>query len=315
MTASPTTVRVAAIQTLCPLLDLERGLGVIEEWTRRAAREGARVVVLPETFLPGYPAWLDVSAGAALWDAPGPRAIHERLMSQAVEVPGPACERLARCARAEGVTLVVGVHERAGRTLYNTILTFSPDGALRNHHRKLVPTYSERMVWGAGDAAGLLAPECDGVRVGALVCWEHWMPTARQAMHDAGEDLHAALWPAVREMHLIASRHYAFEGRCFVVAAGSLMRAADLPRELPPDPSLGLSPDAWVLDGGSAVIAPDGRLLAGPVRGEEALVLADCDLGEIARGALTLDVSGHYSRPDVFTLQVDRSRRGPITRG
>lgn len=312
--SAPRAIRVAAVQAATPLLDLARGLEAVEAWTARAAREGARLVVLPETFLPGYPAWLDVSPGAALWDAPGAKAVHERLLANAVTVPGAACGRLAACARAHAVTLVAGVHERAGRTLHNAILTFGPDGALLNHHRKLVPTYSERMVWAPGDGAGLVAPEADGVRVGGLVCWEHWMPTARQVLHDAGEDVHAALWPAVREMHLVASRHYAFEGRCFVVAAGALLRAADLPAELPPAPGPSAGPEALVLDGGSAVIAPDGRLLAGPVRGEEALVVADCDLGEIAHGALTLDVSGHYSRPDLFALTVDRSRPTGITR-
>lgn len=305
-------LRVAAVQALTPLLDLERALAAVESWTARAAADGARLVVLPETFLPGYPAWLDVSPGTALWDDAGVKAVHERLFANAVEVPSPAYERLAACARAHRVTLVAGVHERAGRTLYNSVLTFAPDGALLAHHRKLVPTYSERMIWGAGDGAGLIAPEVDGVRIGSLVCWEHWMPTARQVLHDAGEDVHAALWPQVKEMNLVASRHYAFEGRCFVVACGALLRASDLPMELPAASSI--ARDTLLLKGGSAVIAPDGRLLAGPVYDTETLVIADCDLREIARESMTLDVSGHYSRPDVFTITVDRTRRGLITR-
>ncbi len=304
--------RVAAVQAMTPLLDLERALAAVESWTARAAAEGVKLVVLPETFLPGYPAWLDVSPGAALWDDTGVKAVHERLLANAVEVPGPAYERLASCARTHRVTLVAGVHELDGRTLYNSVLTLGPDGALLAHHRKLVPTYSERILWGAGDGAGLVAPEVDGVRVGSLVCWEHWMPTARQVLHDAGEDVHAALWPQMKDMNLVASRHYAFEGRCFVVASGALLRARDLPAELPAAGSHGV--DDLLLRGGSAVIAPDGRLLAGPVYDTEALVIADCDLGEIARESMTLDVSGHYSRPDVFTLTVDRTRRGRITR-
>lgn len=148
-------------------------------------------------------------------------------------------------ARTNGVTLVMGVSERvtAGPgqgTLYNSILSYGPDGALLNHHRKLMPTYTERMVWGAGDAEGLrsVAMPVGGVsaRVGSLVCWEHWMPLARQALHESGEDIHVALWPTVHEMHQVASRQYAFEGRCFVLAAGSLMRASKLPSELEPHP-------------------------------------------------------------------------------
>ena len=153
--------------------------------------------------------------------------------------PGPVTEALGAAARDAGVVLVIGVTERIDSgpshgTLYNAALTFDADGRLANHHRKLVPTYTERMVWGLGDADGLTAVETKVGRVGALVCWEHWMPLARQAMHDSGEDIHVALWPTAHEMLQVASRHYAFEGRCFVLAAGSLMRASALPPELEP---------------------------------------------------------------------------------
>jgi predicted amidohydrolase len=212
-------------------------------------------------------------------------------------------------AREHHVTLMVGVHERAGRTLYNSLLWFGPDGALVNHHRKLVPTYTERLLWGQGDADGLRTVTVNGVSYGGLVCWEHWMPLARQVLHDAGEEIHVASWPGVKDMHQVASRHYAFEGRCFVVAVGSLVRVRDLPAELPPLPELAGEPDRLLIPGGSAIIGPDGAYLAGPVFGEETLVVADCDLRAIARESLTLDVSGHYSRPDVFQLTVERRRR------
>jgi predicted amidohydrolase len=141
-------------------------------------------------------------------------------------------------------------------------------------------------------------------RLGALVCWEHWMPLARQALHLAGEDIHVALWPGVKEIHQVASRHYAFEGRCFVIAVGGIMRAGDLPPELPRAPGGQGAPEALVLRGGSALIGPDGAYLAGPVYDEEAIVTADLDLRQIARESLTLDVAGHYSRPDVFDFSV-----------
>ena len=154
-----------------------------------------------------------MSSDAAVWGHAGALAVFTRLYANAVELPGPACDRMAEAARAHRLTLVVGVHERAGRSLYNTILTFGPDGALLNRHRKLVPTYSERLVWGNGDPAGRCSVATPAGRVGGLVCWEHWMPLARQALHDSGEEIHVALWPGVQGLHQVASRHYAFEGR------------------------------------------------------------------------------------------------------
>jgi len=297
------TIRVAAVQAAPALLDLEASLDRLEQWARRAAGEGARIAAFGETWLTGYPAWLDESPGAALWGNAGAKAVWERLVTNAVEVGGPATRRLGALAKELSLALVVGVHERAGRTLYNAQLYFAPDGTLAHRHRKLMPTYHERLVWGLGAGDDLKAVELAGARVGGLVCWEHWMPLARQAMHDAGEEIHVAGWPAVQDMHQVASRAYAFEGRCFVLAVGSLLRVRDLPPELPPRPEKS-QPDDFLVRGGSVIIAPNGRLLAGPVWDEEALLVADCDLGEITRESLTLDVSGHYSRPDVFEFRV-----------
>ncbi len=305
MGTAPRIVRVAAVQAAPALLDLPTSLARLEEWTRRAAGQGARLVAFGETWLTGYPAWLDESPGAALWAHPPAKVVFQRLFENSVEVPGPAAERLAGLARELGVALVVGVHERAGRTLYNTQLTFAPDGTLANHHRKLMPTYHERLIWGrAQDGASLRAVPVGGARVGGLICWEHWMPLARQAMHDAGEEIHVAQWPGVAEMHQIASRHYAFEGRCFVLAVGSILRVRDVPPELPVRPEKAADPDGLLYRGGTAIIAPDGRYLAGPVYDEETVVVGDCDLAEITRESLTLDVSGHYSRPDIFEFRV-----------
>jgi predicted amidohydrolase len=301
---TPHAVRVVAVQAAPVFLDLEATLGRLEDWTRRAADAGAKVIAFPETWLPGYPAWIDSSPEAAIWGHAGAKVLFQRLMENAVEVPGPATERVAAAAREAGAALVVGVHERSGRTLYNALLIFGPDGTLLNHHRKLVPTYTERLVWGHGDGHGLRAVSADGVKLGGLVCWEHWMPLARQVMHDAGEQIHVALWPGVQEMHQVASRHYAFEGRCFVIAVGSILRVSDMPPELPVLEEYATSAKGLMIAGGSAVIAPNGRYLAGPVYDEETLVIADCDLGEITREAMTLDVSGHYSRRDVLDLVV-----------
>ena len=302
----PRVVRVAAVQAAPVLLDLAASLDRLEQWARRAAREGAHLIAFPETWLTGYPAWLDESPEAALWAHAGAKAVFQRLVENSVAVPGPAVERLAALARELAAILVVGMHERAGRTLYNTQLTFGPDGALARHHRKLMPTYHERLVWGLGQGTALGAAAVDGVRVGSLICWEHWMPLARQALHDSGEEIHVAGWPGVHEMHQIASRSYAFEGRCFVLAVGSILRVKDMPAELPPRPEKAQDPNGFMIRGGSAIIAPNGRYLAGPVFDEETVVVADCELGEITREALTLDVGrgGHYTRPDVFEFRV-----------
>ena len=302
------TVNVAIVQARPVYYNLDKSLQKALRLTSEAARAGAQLVAFGETWLPGYPAWLDVCPGAALWDNAGAKAVFAELYANSLTVPGPQTEALARQARESGVVLVMGVNERCGNTLYNTLLTFDADGALRNHHRKLRPTFTERLVWGPGDGAGLRAPQTAAGKVGALVCWEHWMPLPRQALHDAGEQIHVAAWPTVRDIHQVASRHYAFEGRCFVLAAGSILRVSDLPPQLATLPEL--APDDLLLRGGSAIYAPDGAALAGPCFAEETILHAQLDFTQIARESMTLDVSGHYSRPDVFTLSVNRSRAG-----
>jgi predicted amidohydrolase len=309
----PRSVRVAVAQ-LEVRASPDETLAATREAARDAAAQGASLLVLPETWVPGYPVWLDVCRDAGLWDHPPVKRLHARMAADAVVAGGETERALAALAREHGLTIVVGVVERvdegAGRgTLYNAILTIDPAGEVRNRHRKLVPTYTERLVWGPGDGAGLRSVETPAGRVGALVCWEHWMPLARQAMHEAGEDVHVALWPTAHELHQVASRHYAFEGRCFVLAAGAVMRAALLPAELEAHPERVRSPDDLVMRGGSAVIGPDGRYLAGPVYDAPALLVADLDLDRVREERMTLDVTGHYARPDVLGLTVRRERR------
>lgn len=313
--SSTLTVRAAVVQAE-PAPTLAEGVARLDALTGAAARRGAGLVVFPETWLPGYPAWLDVCRDAALWDHAPVKAAYAAYAAESVDVTGADGAALGAVARRHGVTLVVGASERVaagpGRgTLFNALLVYAPDGTLRTHHRKLVPTYTERMVWGPGDADGVRAADTPAGRVGGLVCWEHWMPLVRQALHDEGEDVHAALWPTVHERHQIASRHYAFEGRCFVLAAGSLLRASALPVGLEPHAERVISPEAFVLRGGSAIIAPDGTYLCAPVYDEPVTLVADLDLARVREEAMTLDVSatGHYSRPDCFTFDVRRRGR------
>jgi nitrilase len=294
--------------------DLETGLERTRALAREAAGSGAELIVFPETWLPGYPAWLDVCRDAALWDHAPVKSVFAHIAENSVAVPGPSLDALAGIAREAGATLVVGVSERVDRgpgrgTLYNSILTLAPDGRLLNHHRKLMPTYTERMVWGAGDVEGLRAVDTPAGRVGGLVCWEHWMPLARQALHESGEDIHVAVWPTVKEMLQVASRQYAFEGRCYVLAAGSLMRASALPPGLEPHPELITHGEQWVLRGGSAIIGPDGSYLVEPVYEEPRILLAELDLRRIPEESMALDVTGHYHRPELFEFRPVRSGR------
>jgi nitrilase len=304
-------VKVAAIQAAPVYLELERSLSKALSLISNAASLGAKLVVFPETWLPGYPAWLDCCRDVALWDHQPTKKVFARLMDNSVVVPGPVTQALGSAAREHDVVLNISVHERviegAGRgTLYNTMLTFGQDGALLNSHRKIMPTYTERMIWGQGDGSSLRAVSTGAGRIGGLICWEHWMPLARQVLHESGEDIHIAAWPQVKEMNLIASRHYAFEGRCFVIACGAVMRASELPAELEAMESLSRQPASFVLSGGSAIIAPDGSLLAGPVFEEEEILTADLDLSRIAEESLALDVTGHYTRPDIFEVKLKK---------
>jgi predicted amidohydrolase len=303
------TVKVAAIQASPVYLDLQASLEKARKLIGEAASRKAKLVVFPETWLPGYPAWLDCCRDVALWDFAPVKKVFARLMENSVAIPSPATEALSDMAREHQIVLNMSVNERvregAGRgTLYNTMLTFGADGALLNRHRKIMPTYTERMVWGKGDGSGLKAVDTDAGRIGGLICWEHWMPLARHVLHTSGEDIHVAAWPQVKEMNLLASRHYAFEGRCYVIATGAIMKAQQLPEGLEPVESLKQTPEAFVLNGGSAIIAPDGTLLAGPVFNEETILTAELELSRIVEESLVLDVTGHYSRPDIFDLKM-----------
>ena len=297
--------------------DLKSGLDKTAELTREAARSGAELIIFPETWIPGYPVWLDVCRDAALWDYAPAKQVFARMAENSISVPGSELDYLKDLARETNSTLVLGISEvvKAGPgrgTLYNSLLTIGPDGRLLNHHRKLMPTYTERLVWGAGDAEGLRAVDTPVGRVSALVCWEHWMPLTRQALHESGEDIHVAVWPTVHEMHQVASRNYAFEGRCYVLAAGALMRASALPPELEPHPDRVSHPDQWVLRGGSAIIAPDGTYVVEPVYEKPRILVAELDLGRIREEGMTLDVTGHYHRSELFEFRPLRSgRRSP----
>jgi len=302
-------VKVAIVQAAPVFMNLEASLARAIEYIGEAAKKGAHLVVFGETWLPGYPAWLDYCPGAALWDHEPTKEVFAELRRNSLSIPSREAQMLSKAAGDHKVVLVIGANERVDQgpgngTLYNTLLTFGSDGALLNHHRKLIPTYTERIVWGQGDGAGLKAVDTTVGRISGMICWEHWMPLARQVLHDSGEHIHIAVWPTVHEMHQIASRHYAFEGRCFVLAAGLLMKVRDLPNQLPVASELSDKPDQLLLRGGSAIIGPDGSYLVEPLFDEERIIFAELDLKAIDKERMTLDVTGHYRRPDLFDLRI-----------
>ncbi|MCY4147679.1 MAG: carbon-nitrogen hydrolase family protein [Chloroflexi bacterium] len=313
---SPDITRVAIIQARPVYCDLPATIDKALSLIAQAARSGAQLAVLGETFFSGYPAWLDCALDYARWGHAPTKQLYARLVSNSLAIDSAAMRQLRDSAKTHGIALVFGMNERVtrgrgNRSLYNSLVMIDGDGALRNHHRKLRPTYTEQLVWAQGDGAGLRAANTTAGRVGGLICWEHWMPHARQALHLSGEDIHIALWPTVKPMHQIASRHYAFEGRCFVLAAGNIMTAADFPPELQLSPEQSGAADAFLLNGGSAIIAPDGEYLVEPVFDEETIITADLDLGMIAQEQMYLDVTGHYARDDIFDFAVNRRRLDP----
>jgi nitrilase len=301
---NPTTrvIRVAIAQFAPVYHNKAASLTKALELVRDAASKGAALIAFGETWLAGYPVWLDVCPSAALWNHGPTKEVFAELRENSISVKGPEVAQLAEAAREFQIGIVIGINERvdegpAQKTLYNSLLTLSPDGRVANHHPKLVPTFTERLVWGPGDGRGLASVEIGEARVGGLICWEHWMPLARMAMHQAGEHIHVAVWPTVNEVAQLASQHYAFEGRCYVLAVGLMMRTTDIPARLPHEVD-----KPWVERGGSSIIGPDAGYVAEPIYDREQLIIADLDLSMIDRECMSLDVSGHYARPDVFSF-------------
>ena len=229
-----TKVKIGIGQFGAVHLNLKQSLVKLEAILAEAAQQGVQLLVMGESWLSGYPSWLDHCTNVAHWDDPGMKEVYLQFYQSSVSLQGKEFERLSEIVKKHKVDLCIGVNERVDSgpgngTIYNSIFQFDKTGILKNPHRKLMPTFTEKMLYGLGDGAGLKVVETEWGQVGASICWEHWMPLTRQALHDCGEHIHIALWPTVNELHQVASRHYAFEGRCFVVAAGQMMKAKEFP--------------------------------------------------------------------------------------
>jgi nitrilase len=302
-------VRAAVVQAGAVVFDVARTLAKLADLTADAARQGARLAVFPEAFVSGYPKGLDFGARVGQRSPEG-REQFRRYFDSAMEVPGPATEQIGRAARAGKLHLVVGVIERDGGTLYCTALFFGPDGQLLGKHRKLMPTAMERLIWGFGDGSTLTVLDTPLGKLGAVICWENYMPLLRMAMYAKGVQLYCAPTADDRDTWLPTMRHVALEGRCFVLSACQyLTRGA-----CPPDYAAAQDndPATVLMRGGSCIVSPLGQVLAGPSFEGECILAAELDPAEVARGKYDFDVVGHYARPDVFRLQVNEQPAQPV---
>jgi nitrilase len=298
------TIRAAVVQAAPVPFDCDRSLSKALEFIDAAASRSAQVVVFPEAFLSGYPKLLDFGAVVGKRTHEG-RVLFRRYFESAIDVPGPVTDALGAACKDRGIHLVIGVIERDGGTLYCTALFFSPDGALLGKHRKVMPTAMERLIWGFGDGSTLGVFETAVGRIGAVICWENYMPLLRASMYAKGVQLYCAPTVDDRETWAPSMQHIAFEGRCFVLSAVQYLRRTDYPSSI----DLPATESDVIIKGGSVIVNPQGQILAGPNRTGECVLTADLNLDEIIEGKFDLDVTGHYARPDIFKLEVNDAPR------
>jgi nitrilase len=301
--------RVAVVQAAPVAFDLDATLGKLEALAAQAAGRGAQLALFPEAFIGAYPRGLSFGATVGNRTAEG-REEFRTYWEAAVDVPGGATARLGAAARRNSLYLVVGVIERERGTLYCTVLFFAPDGKLLGKHRKLMPTGSERLVWGFGDGSTMPVFDTPLGRMGAVICWENYMPLMRAAHYAKGIQIYLAPTADGRDTWLATVRHIAVEGRCFVLSSNQFARRGDYPARYAA--RFGDDPNKVVSRGGSCIIGPLGEILAGPNYEGECVLTADIDPGDIARGKFDFDAVGHYARPDVFRLVVDETPKPPV---
>ena len=309
-----TELRVAAVQAAYVLMDRQATIDRVAELTAGAAAKGAQLVVYPEAFVPGTPIWIDTQP---IWD--GDEEWFGLLAENAVVVPSPATEQLGSIAREHGVWLAIGVQEREphGGTIYNTVLYFAPDGTLVDKHRKLVPTGSERTIWGMGDGSTLRTVETPFGRIGGLICWENYMPLVRFHLYAQGVDVWLAPTLATGDAWVATMQHLARENRMFVIGVNPVLHVDQIPAGFPHrdrlvPPALVEKDGPWIEPGNTVIVGPNGAILAGPVREREETLVVDLDLSLVPSSRRFMDPVGHYNRPDIFRLHVDTSARPPV---
>nr|AAR97438.1 nitrilase [uncultured organism] len=307
--------KIAVIQRPPVLLDLQASIARAITSVEEAAGKGSELLVFPETFLPGYPSWIwRLKPGG---DMVLTSEIHAKYRANSVDVERGDLAPLCEAAAKHGVTIVMGLSEIDGRysgtTLFNTVVTIGAEGELLNRHRKLMPTNPERMVWGQGDASGLRVVDTPVGRVGTLICWENYMPLSRYALYSQNIDIYVApTWDA-GESWIASMQHIAKEGGCWVIGTATAMEGSDVPADFPQREVLFPDSSEWINDGDAVVVKPMGAIVAGPHHRDKSILYAEIDV-EVARNARrSLDVAGHYSRPDIFSFGVDRRPLPPVT--
>ncbi len=308
------SVTVAAVQAAYILMDQQACVDKAIALLHQAATGGAGIVVFPEAFIPGTPIWID---SQPIWDGDGDW--YAMLVDQAVVVPGTVTDALGAAAHSAGAYLVIGVQEREphGATIYNTTLYFGPDGALLGKHRKLMPTGSERTVWGQGDGSTLPVFDTPYGRLSGLTCWENFMPLTRYYLYSQGVDIWAAPTLAPSDGWIASMRHIALEGRCYVIGVNPCLRVDQIPADFPHRDRVWPTDDGdegWVEPGNSVIVDPTGKILAGPARHEETILYAEIDRAAVRAARRFFDPVGHYNRPDIFQLLVDTRPRPPVVR-
>jgi nitrilase len=298
-------VVAAAVQATPEFLDRDATVEKSVRLIKEAAGEGAGLIVFPETFIPTYPDWV---WRVPAWGRPS-AALYALLLENAVEIPGPVTETLGKAAKQAKAYVSMGVNERepGGGTIYNTQVTFGPDGSVLGKHRKLMPTGGERLVWGMGDGSMLQVYDTPFGRLGGLICWENYMPLARYSMYAKGVDVYVAPTWDNSDMWVATLRHIAKEGRLYVIGVAPLLRGSDVPDDIPGRDELWGGDDDWMSRGFSTIVAPGGEILAGPLQEEEGILYAEIDPSKARASRLEFDPVGHYARPDVFRLVVDES--------
>jgi nitrilase len=302
--------KAAVVQAAPVAFNLERTLEKVNVLASKAARQGAQLVVFPEAFVSAYPRGLDFGAVVGSRSDEG-RDDFRRYWESSVDIPGPAVDQIGKAARSNSIYMVIGVVERDGGTLYCSVLFFAPDGTYMGKHRKVMPTGSERLVWGFGDGSTMPVFDTALGKLGAVICWENYLPLMRAAMYAKGIEIYCAPTADARDSWIASMRHIAVEGRCFVLSCNQFNRRGDFP----PDyrATLTRDPDAIVCRGGSCIVDPFGNFLAGPNTEGEAVLIAEIERAEIVRGKFDLDVVGHYARPDIFQLHVDGQPKQAVT--
>jgi nitrilase len=305
--------KIAVVQAAPVFMDLDATVEKACSLIREAADAGAELVALPEAFVPGYPVWV--------WFVPPGkthplRALYSRLHANSVSIPGPAVDRLGEAAAESGVTVAIGVNERnsegSNSTLFNTLLYLGPDGRVLGRHRKLIPTAGERLVWGQAPGSDLEVFDLPTGRVSGLLCWENYMPLARYTLIAKGEQIHVAPTWDRGEPWISSMRHIAKEGRCFVLSSCQAFHMDDIPEDFDFKAEYLSDMDGWLNPGLSVIVDPDGKIVAGPLEGEEGILYADVHPGQLVGPRWQLDAAGHYARPDVFELRVRSEPRPPL---